>query len=188
VEAHGADCELPFFKQIGLIPPELTRADLIEATAGMLAATGVEGVSVGLDGSRGVVSPHELVAQALQQLGHRQYLLRHTLRCYELSGCPPAAAPAASFQSRSVEQCARRDGFDQCVFDLERRAAEERTGIELRAVKEHDWKTTGPFACTGQEGSATDTLRFHSIAAGRPPTHLMPMFAAERRRSASCAP
>jgi hypothetical protein len=42
-------------------------------------------------------------------------------------------------------------GSNQCVFDLERRAAEERTGIELRAAKEHDWKTTGPFACTGQD-------------------------------------
>jgi len=30
---------------------------------------------------------------------------------------------------------------------------------------------------------------FHSaVAPGRPPTHLMPMSAAERRRSASCAP
>jgi len=38
VEAHGADRKLPFFKQIGLIPPELTRPEPIEATAWMLAA------------------------------------------------------------------------------------------------------------------------------------------------------
>jgi hypothetical protein len=36
--------------------------------------------------------------------------------------------------------------------------------------------------------AAADSMRFHSAAPGRPPTHLMPMFAAERRRSASCAP
>jgi hypothetical protein len=44
VGAHGADRELPFFKQTGLIPPELTRPEPIEATAGMQAATGVESV------------------------------------------------------------------------------------------------------------------------------------------------
>jgi len=33
----------------------------------------------------------------------RQYLLRHTLRCYESPGCPSAAAPAASFKSPSVK-------------------------------------------------------------------------------------
>jgi hypothetical protein len=42
VEPHSADRELPFFKQIGLIPPELMQ--LIKATAGMLAATRVERV------------------------------------------------------------------------------------------------------------------------------------------------
>src|SRR5260370_35525588 len=47
VEAHGADRELPFLKQIGLIPPELTWPEPIEATTGMLAATGVERVQVG---------------------------------------------------------------------------------------------------------------------------------------------
>ena len=36
---------------------------------------------------------------------------------------------------------------------------------------------------------APDTMTFHSaVTADRPPTHLMPMSAAERRRSASCAP
>src|SRR6476659_10122392 len=33
VEAHGADRELPLFKQIGLISPKLMRPQLIKATA-----------------------------------------------------------------------------------------------------------------------------------------------------------
>ena len=66
----------------------------------------------------------------------------------------PSVASSTPFSAGSLPQGPDRrsaTGSNQCVFDLERRAAEERTGIELRAAKEHDWKTTGPFACTGQE-------------------------------------
>ena len=44
MEADGADGELALFEQGRLIPPEIAGAEPIEATAGMLAATGVESV------------------------------------------------------------------------------------------------------------------------------------------------
>ena len=42
MQAHGPDGELPLLEQIRLVPPEIVGAELIEATAGMLAVTGVE--------------------------------------------------------------------------------------------------------------------------------------------------
>jgi hypothetical protein len=62
-----------------------------------VAVEGVDAPEITLAGRRGVVAADELLVQTLQQLGHRQFLLRHTLRCYESPGCPSAAAPAASF-------------------------------------------------------------------------------------------
>jgi hypothetical protein len=104
VEPHRTDGELSLLEQVRLIPPEIIGPELIEAPTGMLEATGIEGVQIGLDGRRGVVPSHELVVHALQQCGHRQHLLRHTLRCYESPDCPSAAAPAASFWSRSADR------------------------------------------------------------------------------------
>ncbi len=53
MEAHGADGELALFKQGRVIPPEIPRAETIEAPAGMLTATTLEGVSVASEGGGG---------------------------------------------------------------------------------------------------------------------------------------
>ena len=66
MQPHRAHGEFPILEQVSLIPPELTRAELVEATARMLAATQVEGVQVGPDGGRGVVAPDQFVVHALQ--------------------------------------------------------------------------------------------------------------------------
>ena len=44
VESHGPDGELLLPKEVGVVAPERGRAELIEATAAMVALTGAERV------------------------------------------------------------------------------------------------------------------------------------------------
>jgi hypothetical protein len=90
------DRQLPLFEQIDLITTERVGAHSVESTA----ASSVKRLydpEIALAGGGGVVAAHELVVQALEQLGHRQYLLCPNLLRYESLRCPSAAAPAASF-------------------------------------------------------------------------------------------
>ena len=75
MESHGADGELLLSKEIGVVAPERGRAELIEATAAMVALAGAERVQVGANRGRGVVAPDHFVVHPLQQCRHRQYLL-----------------------------------------------------------------------------------------------------------------
>ena len=85
------------------IPPNRLGTQTVQASAG-LATKVVHDPEVAPNRHGRVLAPHELVAQPLKQFGHRMHLLRPTLSCYELLGCPSAAAPAASLCAGHVQQ------------------------------------------------------------------------------------
>ena len=68
---HRADGQLALFEQVDLIAAEIGGADAVEATP-RVAVEGLDDLEIALAGRRGVMAPHELVVQTLQQIGHRQ--------------------------------------------------------------------------------------------------------------------
>jgi hypothetical protein len=57
-----------------LVPPERGGAHSVESTAAS-SVKRLHDPEIALAGGGGVVAAHEFVVQALEQLGHRQYLL-----------------------------------------------------------------------------------------------------------------
>jgi hypothetical protein len=90
-------------KTVPVIPPERLRPELLESAAAVIALTGAQRVQIGANRGGRVVAPDHLLAQTLLKCRHRSYLLRRSLRFYAPPGCSSAAAPAASFLSRSGE-------------------------------------------------------------------------------------
>ncbi len=103
VRDDGLDGNTALCEEGEVIAPDRVRTQPIEA-ATSLPAKVLDDADVATGRDRGILASHELVVQPLQELGHRQYLLRPTLLPYELPGCPSAAAPAASFQSLSGDR------------------------------------------------------------------------------------
>src|SRR4051812_32401373 len=99
---HGVDTDAAFLEQGQVILPDGVGAQPIETPTSVTTKV-LHDADVAPNRGRGVLAPHELVVQPLKQLGHRQPLLRRSLRLYEQPGRPSAAAPAASFKSRRVE-------------------------------------------------------------------------------------
>ena len=60
---------------MGVIPPKRLRAELIEATAAMVALASAQRVQVGANRGRGIVAPDQFVVHLLEQCRHRSYLL-----------------------------------------------------------------------------------------------------------------
>jgi hypothetical protein len=75
VEAHRPHGELLLTKQVGVIPPKRLGAELIEATAAVVALAGAKRVQVGANRGRGIVAPDQFVVHPLEQGRHRSYLL-----------------------------------------------------------------------------------------------------------------
>ena len=75
VEAHRPHGELLLTKQVGVIPPKRLGAELIEATAAVVALAGAQRVQVGANRGRGIVAPDQFVVHPLEQCRHRSYLL-----------------------------------------------------------------------------------------------------------------
>jgi hypothetical protein len=84
---YGLDRYAAFRNQGDVILPDRVRAQAIEAPTRM-ATEVLDDADVTANGDRGVLASNELVVETLQQFGHRQSLLRHTLRCYKSSGSP----------------------------------------------------------------------------------------------------
>ena len=78
MESHCPHGELLLTKQVGVMPPKSLGAELIEATAAVVALAGaqrVQRVQVGANRGRGIVAPDQFVVHPLAQCRHRQYLL-----------------------------------------------------------------------------------------------------------------
>ena len=70
---HSPHGEPPLFEEIQVVASEMRGRELIEASARVLAER-FNDLDVAANGERGVVATHQLVAQALQELGHRHLL------------------------------------------------------------------------------------------------------------------
>ena len=75
VGSHRPHGELLLNKQVGVIPPKSLGAELIEATAAVVALAGAKRMQAGANRGRGIIAPDQFVVHPLEQCRHRSYLL-----------------------------------------------------------------------------------------------------------------
>jgi hypothetical protein len=156
-------------EESGELPGEVRRAAVDQSGRARLGHDVAQGGAARLMPHR-IERPRHL--RRLDRLGDRQAEDRHDVGIADLRARPASRTPSAPAPARRG------------------RAASACRPPAAVAGRVPRWpRSASSVWCRSPQCTFAASIRFHSAAtAGRPPTHVTPMSAAERRRSASCAP